>query len=132
MNDVYKSIDGGINWTIATTTALWSKRWGHSAVAVGNIIVLAGGYDGTYYYNDVYMSSDGGIWILMTDAADWAPRRGHGMVALETDIYLIGGGNLVGNIFLIKIKIIIGTDICFNEKDMRMYGKVQIMDHPLR
>jgi len=45
-NDVWYSSDG-VNWTLATDTALWSGRYGHTSVVFDNKIWVIGGYDGS-------------------------------------------------------------------------------------
>ena len=42
-------------------TAPWAARYGHSTVIdVSGAIYVIGGYNGTTYFNDVYVSTDGG------------------------------------------------------------------------
>jgi hypothetical protein len=51
---------GGVTWRLVTGSAPWGARYGHTSVidAAGAIYVI-GGYGGTYY-NDVWVSTDGG------------------------------------------------------------------------
>ena len=51
----------GVSWTSRTLKAGWAARWGHSTVidAAGAIYVI-GGRNGTTYFNDVLVSTDGG------------------------------------------------------------------------
>ena len=95
-NDVYKSSDDGGSWTLSTTAASWSKRWGLRAEVIGSDIIIAGGYDGSKYYNDVWKSNDGSTWILLSSTNLWAPRRGHLSIVIGTDLYLLGGGGAAG------------------------------------
>ncbi len=44
LNDVWRSNDKGTSWSLVTSTAPWSGRYGHSSVALdSNTIVLMGG-----------------------------------------------------------------------------------------
>jgi beta propeller repeat protein len=80
-NDVWRSTDNGVTWTQMNASAGWSKRYGHSSVAMpdGSIVVM-GGYDGDAK-NDVWRSTDTGTsWTLVT--ANAACLREPGRVAL--------------------------------------------------
>ncbi len=54
----------GVTWTSRTTSAPWAARTGHTSVvdAAGAIYVIGGGYyaDGWIFYQDVWVSTDGG------------------------------------------------------------------------
>ena len=53
-------------------TAPWAARYGHTSVIdVSGAIYVIGGYDGTTYFNDVYVSTDGGA------SPDLAGGRGY-------------------------------------------------------
>jgi hypothetical protein len=60
-------IAAGVTWTSRTASAPWAARQGHTSVidAAGAIYVI-GGHNGTNYFNDVVVSTDGG--------ADWTRR----------------------------------------------------------
>ena len=65
VNDVWKSTDGGANWTRVTANAAFAVRSLHSSVAFGQAIYVFGGRgaSGTHY-NDVWKSTDGGAtWV---------------------------------------------------------------------
>ncbi len=51
----------GVTWTSLTLKAGWAARYGHTSVidAAGAINVL-GGYNGTTFFSDVSVSTDGG------------------------------------------------------------------------
>ncbi len=51
----------GVTWTSRTLKAGWAGRYGHTSVidAAGAIYVI-GGRDGSTYFNDVWVSTDGG------------------------------------------------------------------------
>ena len=64
-NDVWKSTDGGANWTRVTANAAFGARSLHGSVAFGQAIYVFGGTAGSSsYYNDVWKSTDGGVtWV---------------------------------------------------------------------
>ena len=47
-NDVWKSSNLGVSWSLCTSTASWSKRSGSSVVVFNNAIIIMGGYNGYY------------------------------------------------------------------------------------
>jgi hypothetical protein len=57
----FARVAAGVTWTSRTTSALWAGRDLHTTVidAAGAIYVI-GGVAGSTYYNDVYVSRDGG------------------------------------------------------------------------
>ena len=52
----------GASWTSRTKSAPWAARFGHSTVidAVSGAIYVIGGRNDTTYFNDVFVSTDGG------------------------------------------------------------------------
>jgi hypothetical protein len=50
----------GVTWTIRTTSAPWAARYHHTSAIDAGAIYVIGGYDGTIYYQDVWVSTDGG------------------------------------------------------------------------
>lgn len=92
LNDVWRSGNGGKQWTQITPGAAWSERRGQSSVVMpdGNI-VLMGGFDNGYR-NDVWVSDDGGAsWAQLPDAP-WSARLGHTSVVLPNGHILLMGG----------------------------------------
>ena len=65
VNDVWKSTDGGANWTRVTANAAFAVRSLHSSVAFGQAIYVFGGRGVSgNHYNDVWKSTDGGAtWV---------------------------------------------------------------------
>ncbi len=51
-----------MTWTSRTTSAQWAGRDGHTSVvdAAGAIYVIGGTSGGGTFYNDVWVSTDGG------------------------------------------------------------------------
>ncbi len=65
----------GAMWTSRTMTAPWAARRGHSTVidAISGAIYVIGGYDGTTFFNDVLVSTDGGA---RPDSVGWSGGTG--------------------------------------------------------
>ncbi len=53
----------GVTWTCRTANAPWAARYGHTSVidAAGAIYVIGGDGGHETYYNDVWVSTDGGV-----------------------------------------------------------------------
>ncbi|WP_281768938.1 kelch repeat-containing protein [Methanoculleus bourgensis] len=93
-NDTWLSTDGGGNWTCVNASSGWAERYGHTAVAVGDSIVLMGGYDDDdNLLNDIWQSTDyGKTWEEVNPSAGWPARRSHTSVAMpDGGIVLMGG-----------------------------------------
>src|SRR5512133_2197600 len=63
-NDVWRSMDNGVTWTLVTVNAGWTARESRSCVVMadGSIIVSGGTLPGGYVqYNDVWRSTDNGV-----------------------------------------------------------------------
>ncbi len=61
---VSRASAAGITFSNRTLAAPWAARGYHTTVidAAGAIYVL-GGYGGGTFYNDVWISTDGGAWL---------------------------------------------------------------------
>jgi hypothetical protein len=56
------------DWEQLTADAGWIPRMNHSLIAVDDTLYLFGGfYDGRYYCDDMYKSTDGSTWDLVVD-----------------------------------------------------------------
>ena len=100
ISDVWKSTDGGENWTEVTTTGTkFSARYGHSSVVLGSDIYVIGGSGGITRLDDVWKwnsAATGGTaanWMKVTRASStkFSVRAGHSSVVRGSDIYVIGG-----------------------------------------
>lgn len=82
-------------WTAMTTSAPWSGRYGHAAVALpdGSIVLMGGLEANGVSKNDVWRSTDkGATWTQVTAAAPWSARDFHSAVVLpDGSIVLMGG-----------------------------------------
>ncbi len=104
-NEVWKSTDKGVTWTLILAEGLapWSPRhtagWvSHSdgyMYIIGSDVFngpgstpLAGGGIGT---SDVYRSNDGVTWQTMTTTAPWGPRVLHMAASFGGALYVMGG-----------------------------------------
>ena len=47
INDVWKSTNLGVSWSISTSVASWAIRGYHSSVVIDSTIYLMGGYGGS-------------------------------------------------------------------------------------
>merc|ERR1740130_227849 len=97
-NDVWRSDDGGLNWTLATASAPWPAREGLQKLttargADGTILLTAGeaGYFGPYFH-DVWTTKDGVEWTAETADAGFSARSGN-LLAKGKDgsIFTFGG-----------------------------------------
>jgi len=92
-NDVWSSLDG-ITWTVATATAAFQARGGHSSVVFGGKMWVIGGTTfWTAYKNDVWSSADGIAWTQETGAAAFSARMNHASLVAQSKIWVIGGDN---------------------------------------
>ena len=90
-NDVWYSSDG-VNWTQATASANWSKRYEHTSVVFQDKMwVIGGGSDGGGWLNDVWYSTDGMNWTQATSSAAWCPRYLHSSVVYDEKMWIFGG-----------------------------------------
>jgi hypothetical protein len=86
--------DYGKEWALVSNNASWTERAVHAATSLPDgSIVLAGGWHGGIYMNDVWLSNDKGeTWTEMTPAAEWQIRSNHTCNALpDGSIVIIGG-----------------------------------------
>ncbi len=53
----------GVTWTSRTASAQWGYRLGYTTVVdAASAIYVIGGSSYSGYYNDVWVSTDGGAW----------------------------------------------------------------------
>ena len=103
-NDIWRSSDGGTNWTLVTDLASWTVRHDFQAVVLpNNDILLMGGRStiGISFNekNDVWVSKNGGVtWNDITPSDHWSPRADSQSVFVpDRGTLVIGGyGNRFG------------------------------------
>jgi hypothetical protein len=99
-NDVWKSTNEGITWTLQNASTGWAERDGAVAVILPNgHIIITGGAEAQYYrYNDTWRSVDEGVtWQLMNASSGWKGRWASQMVALpDSSIVIMGGMDIDG------------------------------------
>ncbi len=92
LNDVWRSVDRGANWTRQTEHAAWSARNGPTSVALpdGSIILMGGNFN-----DDVWRSTDMGVtWSAITAGPRWSGRYHTSSVALPDGSIVIMGGSI--------------------------------------
>ena len=94
LNDVWYSTDG-VNWTLATASAAFPARNGHTSVVFNNKMWVNGEYyDGNNWINDVWYSTDGVVWTQATASTAFPFRNGHTSVVYNNKMWVIGGINI--------------------------------------
>jgi hypothetical protein len=89
----------GLDWTLATASADWSPRAGHSgAVFDGKMWILGGNTVAPFqgagtYTNDVWYSTNGINWTEATASADWNPRSYAEVIVYDNKMWILGGMN---------------------------------------
>ncbi len=85
---------GSITGSISIKMNHFSGRQYHDVVVFNNELYLIGGYDGSFYYNDVWKSSDGATWTKVIDQAQFSGRYSHSVVVFNNELYFIGGESI--------------------------------------
>ena len=88
-NDVWYS-DDGVSWSEATSSAGWSKRFGHSSAVWKDKLWVMGG-SRFFHNNEVWCSSNGKDWIRSKEDAGWSPRFGQASVVFRDTLWVLGG-----------------------------------------
>lgn len=108
LNDVWRSADGGVTWTLMNASAPWTPRGAAEAVVTySNDIILMGGTtqmvlhgpDPTEYVvtNETWKSSDyGATWTLVNASPGWQARADFDATIQPDDTILISGGGQNG------------------------------------
>jgi len=90
-----------MNWILATDSAGWLGREGHTSVVLDNKMWVLGGlgsYPNPYHCNDVWYSSDGINWFCATPSAEWTARGEHESVIFNNMMWILGGYDSSWNI----------------------------------
>lgn len=92
---VYKSTDGGVSWTLASTFPYGASRGIASTVLNGTLYVVSGA-NATYgvYYTDVWSTTDGVNWTFRGNLP--SARGTAAMAAFGSDLYVMGGFDSAG------------------------------------
>ena len=83
----------GKDWTQATASAGWSRRYGHTSVVYDGKMWVMGGTAGSTRYNDVWWSTDGITWTRATASAGWSGREDHTSVVYDGKMWVMGGND---------------------------------------
>jgi len=98
-NDVWRSTDNGVTWTLVNASAGWSARsYQRTVVMPDGSIILMGGADTNGIKNDVWQSTDNGVtWTQVTGSAGWSARSYPSSVVMpDGSIVLAGGEDITG------------------------------------
>eukprot|EP00927_Polykrikos_kofoidii_P039335 TRINITY_DN33741_c0_g1_i1.p1 TRINITY_DN33741_c0_g1~~TRINITY_DN33741_c0_g1_i1.p1 ORF type:complete len:352 (+),score=60.13 TRINITY_DN33741_c0_g1_i1:83-1057(+) len=93
-SDVWMSKDEGRTWQLMTADAPWGPRGYHRAQAIGNRMLLLGGFNGSYL-NDVWESTDSGAsWTMVQAQSPWHVRETYAaeVVQSPSPTLVIAGG----------------------------------------
>lgn len=75
-NDVWKSTNGGVNWTQVSVSAPFTARKDFSAFSMRDCMYVIGGRSGSTHYQDVWRSCDDGVnWTQIKSPGPFAARR---------------------------------------------------------
>lgn len=88
-NDVWKSIDGGLNWT-SLGDASWDDRREMAYGTYDSKIWCLGGDATSGWKNDVWWSSDGSSWTQQSNAP-WTTRREHQAFEFDSKLWIVSG-----------------------------------------
>ena len=99
LNDVWSSVNG-TNWSLETSSPVWSQRYYHQVLSHNGKIYMLGGYDGSHK-NDVWSSVNGINWRLETSSAEWSQRYYHQALSHNGRLYVLGGndGNRLNDVW---------------------------------
>lgn len=100
-DEVYRSIDVGVTWTLQTTSPGWVARGGYGAIenSSTSIFVMGGRNAAGTLLNDVWRSTDNGsTWVQQTAAAGWSARENFALVRQGTSLFVMGGTDAGGDL----------------------------------
>ena len=90
-NVISVTLSANCNLTVSAGSKITLSGLSGSSTPNKQQLYLAGGFDGSLLYNDVYVSSDGVSWTQRSSNAAWTPREGHTLVAQNQTLYVIAG-----------------------------------------
>ena len=93
-NDVWKSLDQGLTWSLVTASAGWAPRFCTGGIDHNDIIYVVGGASPSVVgFSDVWSSSNGGVsWSLRASSPTWSGRASHTlMIDSNNNLYVFGG-----------------------------------------
>jgi hypothetical protein len=95
-NDCWNSTDG-VTWELATGSAGFSPRYGHSSLVYDGKIWVIGGTDDASTFNDTWYSSDGITWYQATDGTGFPSRSDHSSESYDGKMWVIGGDSMAAS-----------------------------------
>lgn len=92
LNDVWRSNDGGLNWTQITASAQFQPRFGHCLVSFKGQMWLLGGYYGGQF-TQAFTSADGAVWSQIGSIpTPFTSASAYGACAVHRDQLVLVGG----------------------------------------
>jgi len=105
LNDVWKSTDSAVTWTLVQSQAPWLPRHSMGLVSFDTPqhLLLFGGYNSFtvgHSLGDIWESLDGGLtWNLVLAVAPWSARSQFGSISFNSSsVALLGGINSQGDV----------------------------------
>ena len=90
LNDVWRSLDGGVTWTVMTESAEWQPRTGASLFELpDSSIIVLGGTDGETVFADVWKSVDGGASFVELAPPTWSSGSLSRATAINGVVYSV-------------------------------------------
>jgi len=77
----------GKDWTQATSSVAWGRRWWHKAVVYNGKMWVMGGYD---HFGDVWYSSDGTSWTRTIEGSRATDYNDYAAVVFNGKIWTLG------------------------------------------
>jgi leucine-zipper-like transcriptional regulator 1 len=87
-NDVWRSDNGGYNWTEVCPYASWPERWQHASCTHDGKVYISGGW-GHEFLNDVWMSQDCVNWTCVSSHSPWKARMFHSIISFNGALYIL-------------------------------------------
>ena len=100
-NQIWAS-DNGTSWILLSNSPPWDSRDWPGLLTFQNKLWLIGGginynTEESFYYNDIWNSSDGVDWTLVNGNASWPGRYWFNSIVYDEKMWILGGWNYFHN-----------------------------------